>query len=214
VARSTSRLNVESTSTGRFSATGDTAFAGRRDGRDTWESSLVAEARTGVDPNPSKADVSIYIDPGSSYLAHLWWDPAIGTSLSANPPNDRTDAFTVLVHELLHGMGIVGWRDIDTGALPGDYQSVWDSLVTVNGNRASFGGAATMACWGSRPRCGWVGRKGPSTWATGRRLATAAWPGSKPPISTVTTTTTVNATRWGGWNWRCCRTSAGPWSPA
>lgn len=141
-------LNVESTSTGRFSATGDTAFAGRRNGRDTWESSLVAEARTGVDPNPSKADVSIYIDPGSSYLAHLWWDPAIGTSLSANPPNDRTDAFTVLVHELLHGMGIVGWRDIDTGALPGDYQSVWDSLVTVNGNRASFGGTATMALLG------------------------------------------------------------------
>ncbi len=141
-------INVESTSTGRFSATGDTAFAGRRDGRDTWESSLVAEARTGVDPNPSKADVSIYIDPGSSYLAHLWWDPAIATSLTANPPDDRTDAFTVLVHELLHGMGIVGWRDIDTGALPGDYQSVWDSLVTVNGNRASFGGAATLALLG------------------------------------------------------------------
>lgn len=141
-------LNVENTSTGRFSANGDTAFVGRRNGRDTWESSLVAEARAGVDPNPSKADVSIYIDPGSSYLAHLWWDPAIATSLSANPPNDRTDAFTVLVHELLHGMGIVGWRDIETGALPGDYQSAWDALVTVNGNRASFGGAATMALLG------------------------------------------------------------------
>lgn len=141
-------INVESTSTGRFAGNGDISFAGRRNGRDIWEASLVAESRTGVDPNPSKADLSIYIDPASSYLAHLWWDPAIATSLSANPPDDRTDGFTVLVHELLHGMGIVGWRDITTGALPGDYGSVWDSLVTVSGGKASFGGPATVALLG------------------------------------------------------------------
>ena len=62
---------VETTATGRFAATGDTSFAGRRNELDTWESAYLAESRTGVDPNPSQSDVTIYIDPGSSYLAHL-----------------------------------------------------------------------------------------------------------------------------------------------
>jgi hypothetical protein len=137
-------INVETTATGRFAATGSVAFAGRRNGLDTWESALLAESRTGVDPHPNQPDIQIYIDPTSTYLAQLWWDPAIAIRLDANPPNDRTDAFTVLVHELLHGMGIVGWRDIETGALPADYQSVWDSLVTVDAGRAHFAGPATL----------------------------------------------------------------------
>lgn len=169
-------LNVEATSTGRFSATGDTAFVGRSGGRDTWESALAAEARTGVDPSPSRADVSIYIDPGSTYLAHLWWDPAITGSLAANPPDDKTDAFTVLVHELLHGMGIVGWRDITTGALPGDYQSVWDSLVTVNGNRATFGGPATRALLGQPVEVRLGGSQGAFHLGNGPELADSATP--------------------------------------
>lgn len=134
---------VDGTPTGRFAATGDTVLAGRRGGLDTWESAYLAESRSGADPNPAQADITIYIDPRSDYLAHLWWDPDIATGLDANPPDDRTDAFTVLLHELLHGLGIVGWRDTTTGALPGDYQSVWDSLVQVAGGRATFVGAAT-----------------------------------------------------------------------
>ena len=145
-------INVEGTPTGRFSANGDTAYVGLRNGLDTWEAAYLAESRSGTDPNPAVADVSIFIDPNSSYLAQLWWDPGIATSLGANPPNDRTDAFTVLVHELLHGLGIVGWRDFETGALPvpgpGGYQSVWDSLVNVAGGRATFTGAATTALLG------------------------------------------------------------------
>jgi hypothetical protein len=141
-------VNVESTPTGRFAANGDISFVGVRGGLNTWESSLLAESRNGVDPNPNKADLSIDIDPTSSYLASLWWDPAIGSGLSANPPNNRTDALTVVLHELMHGMGIIGWRDITTGALPGNYQSVWDSLVTLANGRATFGGAATLALLG------------------------------------------------------------------
>ena len=169
-------INVESTSTGRFAGNGDTSFAGRREGRDTWEASLVAESRTGVDPNPAKADLSIFIDPSSSYLAHLWWDPTIATSLSANPPDDRTDAFTVLVHELLHGMGIVGWRDITTGALPGDYWSVWDSLVAVSGGKATFGGPATVALLGQPVEVRLGGSQGAFHLGNGPELANSAMP--------------------------------------
>lgn len=141
---------VETTATGRFAGNGDIAYAGRRNGLDTWESSLLAESRSGTDPNPAKADLFIYVDPASSYLAQLWWDPSIASSLAANPPDDRTDAFTVMVHEILHGMGIVGWRDVDSGRLPdgATYQSVWDSLVQLSGGRASFNGPATVALLG------------------------------------------------------------------
>jgi hypothetical protein len=169
-------INVEATATGRFAATGDTAFAGRRGGLDIWESALVAESRQGVDPNPAQADVSIYIDPTSSYLAHLWWDPAIATSLDANPPNDRTDAFTVLVHELLHGMGIVGWRDPATGALPADYASAWDALVSVSGGRATFGGAATVALLGQPVEVRLGGSQGAFHLGNGPDLTASAMP--------------------------------------
>ena len=169
-------INVESTATGRFAGNGDVSFAGRREGRDTWEASMVAESRTGIDPNPSKADFSIFIDPSSSYLARLWWDPAIATSLAANPPDDKTDAFTVLVHELLHGMGIVGWRDITTGALPGDYWSVWDSLVTVNGGKATFGGPTTVALLGQPVEVRLGGSQGAFHLGNGPELANSTTP--------------------------------------
>lgn len=170
------QIVVETTSTGRFAGNGDIAFAGRRGGFDTWEASLAAESRTGVDPDPSKADVSIFIDPTSSYLAHLWWDPTIATSLAANPPDDRTDAFTVMVHELLHGMGIVGWRDIETGALPADYQSVWDSLVSVSGGRATFFGPATTALLGAPVEVRLGGSQGAFHLGNGPELRASATP--------------------------------------
>lgn len=45
---------------------------------------MVAESRTGVDPHPTTADLSIYIDPTSSYLAQMWWDPNIATRLDGD----------------------------------------------------------------------------------------------------------------------------------
>ncbi|MFO1329678.1 MAG: calcium-binding protein [Rubrivivax sp.] len=171
---------VETTSTGRFAGNGDISYAGDNNPLrlKTWEASLIAESRTGVDPDPAKADLSIFVDPASSYLAHLWWDPTIATSLSANPPDDRTDAFTVMVHELLHGMGIVGWRDIETGRLPqgADYQSVWDSQVQLSGGRATFGGPATTALLGQAVEVRLGGSQGAFHLGNGPELAASAMP--------------------------------------
>lgn len=141
-------VNVETTSTGRFAGSGDLALTAPRDGLETWESAMAAESRTGTDPHPGTPDLSIFIDPRSSYLAGLWWDPNIGSSLAGRVPTDKTDAFSVVLHELLHGMGAIGWRNIDSGSLPSNYQSVWDSYVVVNGNRATFNGPATVALLG------------------------------------------------------------------
>lgn len=141
-------IQVDTTPTGRFTVVGDAVSLGFRSGLELFEASMVAESRTGIDPRPQTPDFTIFIDPASSYLAQLWWDPNIASSLNGRAPTDKTDAFTVVLHELLHGMGIVGWRDSQTGSLPANYQSVWDSFVQVSGGRASFGGPATVALLG------------------------------------------------------------------
>lgn len=141
-------VEFESTSTGRFGGTGDTSFLGHFGAFDIWEASTVAESRGGIDPHPGLADIIISIDPNSSYVAGLWWDPAIGSTLGTNPPNDKTDAFSVVLHELLHGLGVVGWRNRESGTLPADYMSLWDSLVSVSGGRAVFTGPATTELLG------------------------------------------------------------------
>ena len=138
------QIRVESTPTGRFAANGDNSYVGVQDGLKTWEASMLAESRNGIDPHPQTPDFTILIDPSSDYLSLLWWDPAIATTLAANPPNNKTDAFSVLLHELLHGMGVSGWRNRETGLIPADYQSVWDSLVTVTDGRASFMGSSVI----------------------------------------------------------------------
>lgn len=142
-------VSVETTATGRFGGNGDITFKGKVSGIDLWEASFLSESRQGVDPNPSKADIQILIDPSTSYLEGLWWDPLILTRLDGRPPSNKTDAFSVVVHEILHGLGVSGWRDLETGALPGNYMSAWDSLVQVKGNKAFFVGTATTSLVGS-----------------------------------------------------------------
>lgn len=143
-------VEVETTSTGRFGGNGGTTYSGKVNGFDIWEAEAEAESRTGIDPNTSSADLVINIDPASDYLAGLWWDPDIGTSLGGTVPANKTDAFTVVVHELLHGMGIRGWRGLENGALPADYMSDWDQLVQVSGGKASWLGEHTRALVGEQ----------------------------------------------------------------
>lgn len=170
-------INVETTATGRFAGTGSQAFAGTLNGRNVFEPSMAAESRTGIDPHPQEADFSIFVDPQSSYLAGLWWDPNIATSLSANPPNDRTDAFTVVLHELMHGMGVNGYRDTQTGGLPlTDYQSKWDSLLAVANGQASFNGETAVALLGRPVEVRLGGSQGAFHLGAGPTLAASQMP--------------------------------------
>lgn len=170
------RVVVETTSTGRFAGTGSQHYVGRVDGFDLWESSLAAEARTGIDPRPDAADITIFVDPASSYVSNLWWDPAIATSLAGSVPDGRTDAFSVVLHEMLHGMGVIGWRHIETGALPADYRSVWDSRVAIEGDRAWFDGPATRSLLGERVEVRLGGSQGAFHLGAGPQLSDSTQP--------------------------------------
>ncbi|MBY0409123.1 MAG: Ig-like domain-containing protein, partial [Burkholderiaceae bacterium] len=170
-------INVMPTPTGRFEGSGDTVSIGLQGGKETFEASMIRESRTGADPNPAKADFSIYIDPSSNYLDRLWWDPNIATSLAGIPPNDKNDAFSVLVHELMHGMGITSLRDPSTGALLNDSKwNVWDSLITVSNGKASFGGPSTLALLGKPVEVRLGGSEGATHLGNGPALANSAMP--------------------------------------
>lgn len=106
-----------------------------------------SELLTGVDPNGSNPDILIAIDP-TFITKSLYLDPD-----PAHPspiPSNRADGIGVLVHEIGHGLGIVGFRNAQTGALPG-YESPWDKLVQLNADgSANFTGANAVSVFGGR----------------------------------------------------------------
>ncbi len=114
----------------------------------TWEQTSLAESRDGVDVDPNAPEFQIFIDPTTDYVDQLWWDDTPLVFTPGEVPLDETDGFSVVMHEILHGMGFVGWRDPIDGPLPGNYQSVWDSLVSVDGGLGWFTGRATTALIG------------------------------------------------------------------
>lgn len=135
---------IEATSTGRFGGSGSVhENLGIINGFTTWEHASITESRTGIDVDPSTPEFTITIDPYSDYLNGLWWDP---TPLSLSPgeiPNNKTDGFSVVLHEIMHGMGINGWLNWDTGDHFNNDQSIWDSLIKVTDDKAYFYGAHT-----------------------------------------------------------------------
>ncbi len=135
---------VEETSTGRFGGSGSTSYIGNIDGIDTYGPALAEESITGLDPDLNAPDLFIFIDPDSDYLPQLWWDPSPLTFTANEIPNDKTDAFTVVLHEILHGMGVSGWTNIETGKNSNNYQSLWDSKLTLSDGHAFFTGANTL----------------------------------------------------------------------
>lgn len=141
-------LDFSATSTGRFASSGDITYVGQANGIGEWAPAVAVEALDGTDPNPSVPDITFSIDPNSTYLAGLWWDPDIANGIGAKPPSDKTDAFTVVLHQLLVGLGFAGWRDPITGALNTTYGSSWDLHISVSNGRASFNGPSTVSLLG------------------------------------------------------------------
>ncbi|MEZ5634740.1 hypothetical protein [Nitrosomonas sp.] len=135
------QINVDQTGTGRFSGTGPVhEYLGKINGVDTWENASITESRTGIDVDPNAPEYIISIDPNSSYLETLWWNPTPHALIQDEIPANKIDAFSVVLHEILHGMGISGWLDWNTGKHTGNYQSIWDSFITIDNGQAYFTG--------------------------------------------------------------------------
>jgi hypothetical protein len=123
------------------------SYAGNADGISVFYLGAAAEIVSGRDPNA--ADPDILITLGEDYLANeLWFDPDPASRL-APVPFDRTDAYSVFMHELGHGLVFNGWRDPWTGVLPGGYQSGFDRYVVSDGVSLFFAGPRATAVYGA-----------------------------------------------------------------
>jgi hypothetical protein len=124
------------------------AFIRNEAGVNIFEQGVAAEIRTGVDPNGAAPDLHIEFQP--TYLRdELWFDPAPLTRNLA-VPSDKTDAVSVLIHELTHAIGFNGWRDGTIAAIPGSppYESTFDQWETFDGTNFYFTGPKAEAVYG------------------------------------------------------------------
>ncbi len=123
------------------------------DGLDIYEQGSASEINTGVDPNGAAADVEIVIgtQPGANYLADtLWFDPD-PASRSADIPDGKVDAESVMMQALGHAIAYNGWRDWSTGQLPSTYASTFDQYIYKSGSDFLFSGAFAHEVYGADP---------------------------------------------------------------
>ena len=123
------------------------SYVGLSNGLATYEQGAAYEIRTGLDPNGSAPDVRITIGRTGYLQNELWFDPSPNRQSAAVPLN-RTDARSVFLHEFGHAFAFNGWRNGQTGALPGGYQSTFDAWVTTR----TFEGQPQLFFTGSAAR--------------------------------------------------------------
>lgn len=125
-----------------------TGFVGRIGERDLFEQGVAFELRTGNDPNGATVDARFTF--GTSYLANeLWFDPD-PVARTAAVPVDRTDAFSVILHEFGHAIAYNGFANLATGVPPPTFFSPFDRWM-IPGSPVLFDGPVSVAVWGSRP---------------------------------------------------------------
>ena len=137
------------TSTGRSLAS---AYVGTGSaGQSLYEQGAAHEWRTGLDANGSAPDVQITLGGVGFVQSELWFDPD-PLRQAGSVPADRTDAFSVLLHEWGHVFAFNGWLDGSTGQAPGNYASTFDAHVTPQYSQAGttlfFAGPQAVSVYG------------------------------------------------------------------
>jgi hypothetical protein len=123
------------------------AIIGTIEGRTTYEQGVATKLRNGVDSNGANPDAAVSI--GLDYLRNeLWFDPN-PAARTATVPSDKTDALSVLMHEMGHVLAYNGWAD-GNGNPPDTYWSVWDSWM-IPGSPTRFAGPAADNAWDGLP---------------------------------------------------------------
>ncbi|HET6574765.1 MAG TPA: hypothetical protein VFG68_14265 [Fimbriiglobus sp.] len=125
------------------------------EGFNLYEQGAGSEVRTGIDPNPARADIELALNP--DYLRNeLWLDPDPARR-TATVPTNRTDAMSVMMHELGHAFAYNGWRKGKTdqtgtiGDLPGNYLSTFDQYVRRDGDVLVYDGPLATSRYGGKP---------------------------------------------------------------
>jgi hypothetical protein len=116
--------------------------------RNMFEQGMAAELRTGVDPNGATPDVQVNFN--TSYLRNeLWFDPD-PVARTAVIPTGKTDAMSVVLHELGHALTYNGFADLNTGQPPTTFWSTFDRWMSP-GTPTFFDGPKALIAAGLRP---------------------------------------------------------------
>lgn len=126
-------VKVDATSTGRFAGGGATLPDHVDNGLDYMIASAAKELAAGANLNGSSADLTIWVDPTTDYFKSLYFD-TLAYDAPRTIPNTKTDGMSVLLHEVMHGMGINSYRDA-TGAYASTYRTRWDAHSTASGDK-------------------------------------------------------------------------------
>lgn len=111
------------------------------DGVILGEGTMSAELRSGGNPNAAGDDLRLQVS--IDYLRNeLWFDPTPETA--DDIPNNRTDALSVIIHELGHGLVFSGYGE----ALDGLFRSPYDLRVVKERGAPYFSGPNVLALVG------------------------------------------------------------------
>ncbi|MCC6580978.1 MAG: hypothetical protein IT440_11105 [Phycisphaeraceae bacterium] len=124
----------------------DVVYVATINGMYIYMQGAAAEISGRGDPNGSAADLEIFIT--DDYLENdLWLDPNPYQRVNTVPAN-RTDAVSVLAHELGHCLAFNGWLNSSTMSFTVNYRSTFDLKLTTGNGLAYFTGANAVAVYG------------------------------------------------------------------
>src|SRR5690606_8901299 len=86
----------------------DYYFSHTQGGLDFWDPMTITEITTGVDLNGSSPDIDIDINSLSVNSNEFYLGPLVD---GVSPSGNGYDLWTVLVHEIAHGLGLLSFLD-------------------------------------------------------------------------------------------------------
>ena len=120
-------------------------YAGTDNGYNVFEPGAAYELRTGQSHGQAGADIHIYI--ARDYLLNeLFLDP---TPATANDiPSDRTDGYSVMLHEIGHALGFIGYYNEAANTFASGANTPYDTRLVLRSGEVFFDGANVRAAYG------------------------------------------------------------------
>lgn len=141
-------VNVAETTPGAAATGGPgwVAYKGQYGTASLFETGAARELRTGFDQNGSSADITINVPP--SFLTQSTWLDPTPLDFSDTVPYYSYDGLSIFLHEIGHGLGMVGWYDVTTNTPSSTYLSTYDQNVVQGAGRLWFTGENTQRTYG------------------------------------------------------------------
>lgn len=126
------------------------------------EVGTLTELQEGFDPNGADADINVSVNAGFEFFTDdVTFDPVTGeatVNFADDVPDGMFDLFSVLLHELGHGLGFVALRDspddpLPSGTAPGGQDIFFGTNFDIftdlsDPDNVVFGGPAIIAAYG------------------------------------------------------------------